>query len=237
MDKPYTQLPWDTNFFGIKTAIINLDESCNIDEVNQTIHLLKENKFRLAYWKTNPNNADIQDIAIRNNGVLVDQKVTYGMCIKNDTKIDEHILSYKGKVTDTVYTIALQTGEYSRFKKDKNIGAEHFTSLYKTWIENSVARINASEVFVYQTKNKIAGLITLATIQNDGSIGLIGVNQQHRQRGIGQKLIDSAHAYFYSQNIKYLTVVTQKENVPACMFYKKCGFSIIKIENVYHFWL
>jgi dTDP-4-amino-4,6-dideoxy-D-galactose acyltransferase len=230
-------LSWDSEFFGFKVASILLSGD-SIYYLSNALNELKLQGVKLAYWKTNPADTQAQLLAQKFGGLLVDAKTTYGMPVIKTSAINSNIESYKSsEVSDIMYSLALQTGEYSRFKVDKNIGNEHFTALYHKWIENSIARKNASEVFVYKLNNQIAGLITLSESDAGGSIGLIGVDKNVRGQGIGQKLVKASHQYFSSKNIDYMTVVTQKANIPACRFYEICGFKIIKVENVYHFWL
>lgn len=109
--------------------------------------------------------------------------------------------------------------------------------MYKQWIINSVNHKIAKEVFVYKINNKIAGMITLSEKNKRGDIGIIAVNKNYRKQKIASKLIDAAETYFFACNYSEIQVVTQRNNMPACTLYEKVGFTIDKIEYVYHVWL
>jgi dTDP-4-amino-4,6-dideoxy-D-galactose acyltransferase len=151
---------------------------------------------------------------------------------------DSNVISYPaGEILPVMYSLAVQTGEYSRYRIDRNIPEHLFTALYRKWIENSVARLNAEEVLVYTENKEVIGMVTLSEDERGGVIGLIGVDRQFRSKGTGQKLVQAACSYFMKKHTDYLSVITQKANIPACNFYRKCGFEVFLTENVYHFWL
>lgn len=234
----FSHLQWDTDFFGYPVANITADD-LNIHELENTISNLKSKGYKLTYARIDPNLKMINEAVVKCGGILYDEKTTYGKQISvSSCESFNNIESYHESIpTSELYAIAEQTGEYSRYKIDNHFTNEQFSKLYHIWIENSVARKNAEEVFVYKLDSLIVGLITLTRHDLDGVISLIGVDSSCRGNKIGKKLILQTEKYFASQHIHYLTVVTQKANTPACLFYENCGFEVIKVENVYHFWL
>lgn len=70
-----------------------------------------------------------------------------------------------------------------------------------------------------------------------GHIGLTGVDENYRGRGIGKKLITAAIEYFCKKSIKEIQVVTQGNNMAACKLYESCGFKVLDWIEFYHFWL
>lgn len=231
-------LQWDSDFFGFPTGTIR-----NVD----TPSVLKENLenfrlqgFRLVYLFSDPGNVGVNQEALKNNGVLADIKVSYGMVLNTyNTETEcENIFAYNNsEVDEKLYCLALQSGEYSRFRTDKNFPSGTFEKLYKFWMLRSVKRILADEVFCYQKEGIIKGMITVYQKSNTGVIGLVGVDISCRGEKIGSKLIANIKNYYFKKGISNLEVVTQKANKNACAFYEKSGFNIIRTENVYHFWL
>ena len=148
------------------------------------------------------------------------------------------IISYPiQEPTPELIELAIESGKYSRFRIDNGFSEGIYEKLYTQWITNSTLRLNADEVFVYQTGNKIKGMITLTEKQQIGNIGLIAVAPDSQGLGIGKKLVNRIIHYYHSKGIENLDVVTQNANKNACDFYKKIGFKILNIKNVYHFWL
>ncbi len=237
----YNYLEWDTNFFGFKVAKIN-HNILNFNDLTSILDFLKKDNCRLIYWSVNPDNLESNNAAINNNGILIDEKITYEISLKNlnlqnnvfHPNISEYIYSSPNQ---ELIDLAIQSGEYSRFKLDKKFLPNNFKNLYKIWIENSVSREIAELVLVYKINESISGMITLKSVNNTGLIGLMGVDKQFRGQKIGYELITAAKIYFFNKNYNYLYVVTQKKNLKSCKFYEYCGFKKIKSENFYHFWL
>lgn len=62
----------------------------------------------------------------------------------------------------------------------------------------------------------------------------IRVDPSSRGRGIGIALMDTAESFARGQGCRCLKVETQTINVPACRFYRKCGFTLQQVnENAY----
>ena len=108
--------------------------------------------------------------------------------------------------------------------------------MYREWINKSVSKTIADEVFLYENK-QILGIVTLKLKENIATIGLIAVAENQQGKGIGRKLVDACMDFCQKNNIKKIEVATQKANLQACNFYEKYGFSVKEITPIYHFWL
>ena len=233
----YEKLEWDSNFFGFDVALINTVESETSFE--KTLNEIRIKNYKLIYIKTEPDNKRNNLLIKKNKGILVDQKVTFttGINTINKELISKNVTEYQyNKLNKQLLNLAYQSGEYSRFRLDKNLPEETFHRMYKIWIERSVKKEMAENIFVYKVGDYIAGMITLSVSANIGIIGLIGVDSNFRSRKIGQKLIEKTREYFLLKDIKKINVVTQLANKIACDFYKKCDFKTSGIENIYHIW-
>jgi dTDP-4-amino-4,6-dideoxy-D-galactose acyltransferase len=233
-------LQWDSDLFGYNVANILASEP-TLKEFDTLIGEMKNQHIKLAYWSTS-NSFNLQDeISKKHNGLLVDLKTTYCKVLseKNDDfKIDEHATIFPGNKPDSsLYEIALQCGEYSRFRNDLNIPYTVFKKMYNIWIEKSASKELADDILIYNVNNEIAGLVTLYVKDSVGHIGLIGVHSNFRGKGIGSKLIIAAIEYFKKAGCKSIEVVTQGLNKAACALYEKNGFSIKSQFSLYHFWL
>jgi len=232
----FKHLDWDSDFFNFKIGKIELHAYSNhlIEQLEQ----LRQKKYTLIYIFLR------QEIKISNpilhnfNGILVDRKVTYKKKLKTLNEINEEGISkYESELLDNdLLDLAIQSGEFSRFKIDKQINLNKFKELYNIWMVNSIQKKIAKEIFVYK-EEKILGFITLGEKNNRADIGLIAVDKFGRGKGIGRKLMISAENWAIDQNYKEIQVVTQGENKKACQFYEKCNYTIDKTEFIFHFWL
>lgn len=173
------------------------------------------------------------------NAPLVDQKATFSKAISPNAEIDQAIATYlHDYANEKLIELSLQSGIYSRFKTDKNSKPENFIEMCTLWIQRSVKKEIADEVFIYKNGNEFLGMCTIKIeSSNSGKIGLIAIDEKSRGQNIGRKLIQAVENYCFKAGVNQLDVVTQKQNTIACKFYENNGFSITNTKNIYHLWL
>ena len=237
----YKHIKWDSNFFKFKVAKI-IPEDLKVQQLEKIIYLLKKDNYRLLYWQANPHNEENIQGAGKFNGVLSDIKTTFLLSLEDYTSensdypinIHEYDLP---QPNNQLINLALQSGEYSRFKTDKNFPSQSFEKLYTEWLVKSVKKELSDTILVYIINDFICGMITLYIKEKAGSIGLFGVDERYRERNIGKELINASKIYFKNKNCTSIEVVTQEKNIIACNFYINNGFTKFKTANFYHFWL
>jgi dTDP-4-amino-4,6-dideoxy-D-galactose acyltransferase len=234
-------LEWDSDFFGFNVARI---ESLDIDDrgLASVLRELKSRNYRMVYWSIPSEQQETAGMARAFGGFLADEKVTF---VKELAGRDL-VLPRSSYVTvpypdsepnAALINLALQSGEYSRFRLDPLFPDELFEKLYTCWITRSVRKEIAWMVLVVKDTTDILGLITLGTKDSRGDIGLVAVSEHARGKGIGRLLVADADSCFAEQGFTVSQVVTQRVNTGACKLYESCGYHIEKIENIFHFWL
>lgn len=238
--KPYQILDWDTRILGIPTAKI-LTTKLTTAELAKTLKLLKEDKIGLVFWASDSADVVSQQAAEEFDGFLADKKITYHQDLTNFQSEEFDISQVESYLeilpTAEMHQIALEIAAFSRFSTDPKISNEQMLKVYKTWLENSTKRNIAKEVLVIRDHEKVIGMTTLGEKNNRGDIGLIGVDPQHRGRNLGSTLVRASQIWSQQNGYRWTQVVTQRTNPGACKLYEKCGYTIDKIENFYHFWL
>lgn len=239
----FTILDFDSKIFGFKVAKILVTQLTE-RELNSILAMLRTKQVKLVYWITDQNKLQSEEVVCKSKGFLADMKVTYvtALELKNMQldrfSIPSEIIEYKSdRPCLSIQKIAMEAGNYSRFKVDPQFPEHLFIKLYKTWIRNSTNGKIARHVLIFKKRNRYAGLITLGEKNGRGDIGLLAVDPYFRGQKIGEKLVIAAQKYFLHDRYKFSQVVTQLGNRPACNLYEKCGYKLEKIENVYHFWL
>jgi dTDP-4-amino-4,6-dideoxy-D-galactose acyltransferase len=228
---------WDSDFFGF--AVADIIGTGDTEEITKVYSKLKRNKYKLAYWKVPHDDAILNASAEKLDIQLIDTRVTFIKDI-NDAPLNSFlsIQKYEGKINPKLISLALQSGEYSRFKIDQNFPAKTFEKLYTTWITKAVEEKYVKEIFVSKHGEKLTGFVTVDQIHAErAEIDQIAVDKMYRGKSIGKELIHAAESWSYKNNYKQLQVATQKRNVSACKFYLACRFVIEKEENIYHLWL
>jgi len=242
----FQYLDWDSDFFRIKTGRIDfsIDKDTRLDLIKKLL-ALKSKDYKLVYCfsdKALP--FDLHNISW--NGYLVDQKVLYQYSIdpidvKREFELNPKysIVPYSlASANNQLFDLSIQSGEYSRFNKDKKLPLGSFQNLYKEWINNAVNGSVSDKVFVaIDRMNKEKGLITLKLAADATEIGLLGVDQSARGQGIASALIKKAKGEAFLNGNIYLNVTTQLANIPACRLYEKASFTQQTVTYVYHFWI
>jgi len=228
-------LAWDSRFFGKKIGKIDVED--DYTGLVENIEKAFRQAYDLLYVFGNKNTDIPSEILTRFNGKLVDRKITYTAHIEDlRTKSTVEIKEFRSLDNSSLYDLAYLSGNHSRFRLDKGLGIENFKRLYREWIDKSVSHQIAKKVFVYEDSEQIKGMITLGVKENTATIGLIAVDESLQGKGVGMSLIDTCVQHCKAENIATLNVPTQLDNIQACKFYEKCGFTEKSVQNIYHFW-
>lgn len=235
----YKILDWDSNAFGYNVANI-LIKSNNCNNLIDLKKKLKKEHIKLAYWFVNPLDDLLNKKAIEFGFKLVDEKQTFQRIISPDESFfypNEVKEFHKKTISKNLFQIAIQSSIYSRFRLDESFENNEYLTLYNLWIENSVNKTIATDVFVFIEDKKELGLLTLKISDEIGTIGLFSVDEKSRGKSVGKKLMQTVFFKLFEQKIEKLNVVTQKANKIACNFYSSQGFNLIDTTNVYHLWI
>lgn len=220
---------WDSDFFGIMIgkALVKND-----DDIDTLISTGGSEPYNLIYIF-----ADKQ-IDLFPGCYFVDEKVVFSkrICQCKDC-IDAHIRLYVGDAPDdALFSLALQSGEHSRFRTDTHFPEGSYEKLYKKWIENCFTGEMGQYVIGYYDEDTITGFLTINIVGEEASIGLLAVDACQRHQGIGSKLLIFATDFLFREGVQFVSVATQATNEKACLLYEKNGFSIISSTKIYHWW-
>jgi dTDP-4-amino-4,6-dideoxy-D-galactose acyltransferase len=228
-------LTWDSNFFEKKIGRVFIgDDPC----LEKTLLEAQNTGYRLIYVFADKDTFFDNDILKRFNGHLADKKILYEKKIKEKKENLSVVSEYKdNKLIPELELLAYESGKYSRFKLDRNFQQDDYYRMYRIWIENSVKKQIADNVFVVKDNDAIKGMVTLKIDGEKGYIGLIAVSADAQGKGYGQALINACENELFSNGIFKFNIFTQSDNIQGCKFYEKCGFQIKEISNIYHFWI
>lgn len=231
----YKYLNWDSDFF--KKKIYQIDSFTEIPEPEWNA-VIEEQPDLIYCTIENPSLKTIEFIT-QKGGILYDRKVKYFKSEFSDRQIKDNKFHCESTatLTEDLESMAYQSGSFSRFNLDPRLSVK-FKALYKEWITASLSRKLADEVFLAKDlKGNSVGFITLSMKHKTGNIGLIAVNEHFRGQGVGKFLMQEADDFFRKNQAHEATVVTQLDNIPACRLYEKMGYTIIKNESIFHYYL
>ena len=230
-------LAWDSNYLGYGVARLEA-ENLAPDELSRLVAEARAAGLRLLYLVAAPADARSNASAREGGAWLADRKVTFAMPVApgEQAEVVGPVIQPTTTWTPQLESLALQSGEYSRFRLDTHFEPTVFTGLYQRWLRNSLSHEIAREVLVYDAENtgSAQGLLTLGLKNGRADIGLLAVDAAARGQRIGQQLVAAARQRTAAWGLAELQVVTQLDNEPACGFYRRCGFREWQVEHIYH---
>ena len=101
---------------------------------------------------------------------------------------------------------------------------------YSSYIDNP-----DQTVFFARFEEELAAELVLRKWWNNFAyIEDVAVKSLFKRRGIGRALIDRAIDWAKDRELPGLMLETQNDNVPACLFYERCGFTLAGFDrNLY----
>ena len=228
---------WDSGFFNKKIGKIEYEKSLEGDLI-RLLQTAKEDGYQLIYVFGDEETFVPDAVLNQFNGRLVDRKCLYSKTINTGDSFESNAIEYElTELTHDLESLALLSGTHSRFRLDKGFDNADFERLYAIWINRSLKKEIADKIFVVAESDIVMGMITLKINEDVGHIGLCAVSEAAQGKGYGGNLIKACVNELVSKKVYQLEVPTQMDNISACRFYEKCGFSIQSITNTYHFWL
>lgn len=231
----YKYLNWDSEFFEKK--IYQIDAFAEIPE-GEWEAVIKE-KPDLIYCIIETPSLKTIEFMQGHGAILYDNKIKYlkqGFT-ESASKNNQFHFESTSLLTEDLEAMVYQSGSFSRFNLDPRLSPK-FKDLYKEWIVGSLNKKLADEVLLAKdNKGQSVGFITLSIKEGIGNIGLIAVSEHFRGQGVGKLLIQKADNFFREKQASAATVVTQIDNIPACRLYEKMGYTIVKNESIFHYYL
>lgn len=238
-------LPWDSEFLGFPTYRLAAHDLPK-DALQALLNTIRAQGGKLVYVSANPADARTAAAAQALGLRLGDRKITYVMPATVPAEaLNVPALAVAPAPTPALERLALQSGEFSRFRLDPRFAPHVYEELYRRWLRNSFGQGMASTVLtaldptpnIAQATADPLGLLTLGVKGQRADIGLLAVDEAARGRRLGQQLVLAARHLTVWWGLPELQVVTQQDNAPACAFYERCGFRPDRVEHIYHAWL
>lgn len=220
------KLTWDSTFFGYKIGKVEIKNTLNI---KQLLEVIEKSSYDMVQLFSN------QKLGSGFNYNPIDVKLTFSKKVATTTTNNPYIKSVTKDLDGALVKLATEAGIYSRYKTDKNLQLK-FEEMYEIWMNKSLKRELAAEVFAFQDENRINGMVTINKKLKKAEIGLIAVDNKAQSKGIGTQLLQSVENWALKQNLENICVATQEENYNACLFYEKNNYEISDKTYIYHIW-
>lgn len=227
MNDSWQLSPFDTDIFGWKVAKINKIDTCDPQgNIRKILDEFSKKDIQYATYRLQASRFSVIHALERAGFILVDGLIALEYIIENREEVSEAVKNIREATIDDLDQLKKIAGiafSLNRFYNDKLIPRKKADEIYIRWIINSVNKIAADNVFVWEEKSEILGFITL---QKSGHIPLIAVSKHARGQGISKKLIEVAISECKKFSIAKIAIETQITNIPALRAYISSGFKV-----------
>lgn len=229
---PIKKLDWDSDFFGVNIAQLDLDEG---EEVNLNLIdvFSKKNDIGLIQACLDIANIDairlLEGIGFR----LADLRVELSASLIGFAYPQaEFLIADKGDLAKLKEIAALAFVKSRYFREA--VSRPKAASFFQLWVEKAVLGEFDDVCLKVEVDNMPAGFLTVRLIGEIARIGLLGIGANFQRTGLGTRLINSLFAYLKDKGIKEIKVATQGINIASQNFYIKNGFRVDSLKGWFY---
>lgn len=239
MSPPCSLLEWDTAFFAFPIARVT-SGTLSIEEAKTVFAWCETNNVRCLYFLADPHSAETAETVSMLGFKMADARIDL-MATAGTTPfpLEEGFEIRPSQASDVLALeeIARTAHTDSRFFFDQRFPRQRVKDMFAAWIARDCVGGADAAFSIVSDEEEIAGYITCSiTGPGKGRIGLTGLAERFRGRGLGVSLTALALKWFASAGIRDVYVATQMKNVAAQRLYQKVGFRTSDVMIWYHKW-
>lgn len=230
-------LEWDSAFFGRRIA--RLAGGADGPAFEAALDWCRRNEVECLYLLTDADDVATLRRAEHAGADLVDVRLelTVRPLERERAAPRREVRPAQAGDVAALRAVAATCHRATRFYADGRFDHARCDELYSTWIERSCAGW-AQAVFCAEVDGAAAGYVTCHLRDGArGEVGLFGVGELARGRGLGRALVERALAWFVEQGTGEVSVATQARSLDAQRLYQSVGFRASKAAIWHHLWL
>jgi dTDP-4-amino-4,6-dideoxy-D-galactose acyltransferase len=235
------KLEWDSSFFRLNIAYLSsICLTKNIE--NYVKSFIDSHDIDLVQFRCNCHDGLSVQIAEKNKYSFVDIRLTMERTTDNIISFEEERKGlYVRKAVESDIEALVECGHdiyyTSRYYYDKNFNIKKVNKFYSGWIKKAVLGLFDDFCYALYEDNTPIGFCSIKLNQgNSASIGVLGLNQDYTNLGLGRYMLNKVIEALYRDGVTYIDVVTQGRNYGAQRLYQRCGFVTRSTELWYHKW-
>lgn len=231
------ELTWDTEYFGVSSARVDLWSVLSTLEQDELLGLIKDYDFTTI---VNHNNTSENNywIGLKSKAFLADVNVQFEKTVitsKKEELKDDVTVSNNLVYNQVIVDIAKNSFNYSRFFNDPKLDFEKKKAIYSEWVTSSFNQEN--KYFVISKENaNIRGFILFSLSDGRCTIELISVEKRYQGQRIGKSMISALESFVIDKGIDIIKVGTQMNNYSALNFYISMQFKFVSCGSIHHLW-
>ena len=232
-------LTWDTDFLGFPVARLRA-AALDAGALAAVLAGCRAAGTRLLYLSADPADAVTAAAAQSLGLLLADHRLTFEKpLLAALPPVGPARLQIRAA---TAYSaplerLALQSGAYSRFRRDPRFAPDVFPRLYQQWLRAALAGAGGQRVWTAETGGEVLALLVSRAVPPVFTMELLAVDVAARGQGLGWQMLEAAQQQASMAFCRSLRLVTQADNLPADRLYRRFGFAVVGEEHLYHCWL
>ncbi|ORM62386.1 dTDP-4-amino-4,6-dideoxy-D-galactose acyltransferase [Pantoea rodasii] len=208
-------LTWESDFFGVNSARVELDGDHSLAEALQQPDTLWQAKVPAE-------RTDVIDALSQHGFQLVEGEADLVINIKRTERQLGVRIAREAQIP-ALREAASQAFRQSRFRAPW-FNADDSGRFYAQWIENAVRGTFDHQCLVASDESgSLQGFVSMREINGDARIGLLAVLPDAQGKGIGQRLLLAAADWGRVRHLERLYVATQLSNLTAMRLYLRSG--------------
>lgn len=227
-------LQWDTDYFGVSSARVNLSGIIDEQGQEEIIKFCKDYEFVTIsnYDNIKENN---HWIGSKTKAVLADMNIQFrkDLIDNPDYQDDKTYVVNCLSSNEQIIDIARESFNYSRFFNDPKLPEVQGKRIYLHWTEYAFNK-EGKYFVISEREDNIAGYILFSFNGDSSVIELIAVEEKYQGLGVGRSLLNTMESFVIEQGIKKIKVGTQLNNISAVQFYYAMGFRYVSCVSIYH---
>jgi len=233
------RLGWDTEFFGIAIARVQLPY---IEAADWPLLLdwCRHQGIRCLYHEIASDDLPARRLAEDHGCHLADVRITLEHPAPGQItapRISEAVVMRIPRADDrpALEAIARAIAVVSRFHLDPGFPRGAAAEMYARWVRGAYER-DPSALLVAELAGDVVGFLACKRGERWGQIDLVGVRETAQGHGVGRALVADALRWTADQGLSAMRVVTQARNIPAQRLYQGLGFRTVAVTLLYHRW-
>lgn len=234
--EPGERLAWDSAHFGLAIGRALGDDPAEV------IAWMRREAIACAYRLVPVERPEVASSFARAGFRLVDLRVTFDADPRASREPEPlaGVTLRPGSSRDAAALEPIAAASYrdARFYRDGRFDEARCDALYGLWLTKSLSGERADHVVVAELDGAPVGFVTCAMPAPDrGSIGLVGVGEPARGRGLGRAMVRCGLGWLADRGAERVTVVTQGRNLGAQRLYQRVGFRTAELGLWLHGWM
>lgn len=230
----FSELKWDTDYFGITSAKAILHSPLTLNEWNNLKTRFKDYQF-ISIINQNSEPVNAQMIGNDTSAFLADVNIQFEKRVFGINEIPKNVTIHQS-LERNEQILEIADFQFSKFTDDSELAKRGGYNVYHRWLLNS---FNKQEKFYVLSNNEngnLNGFLLHSYSDNVCVIELIAVSQKVTKSGIGTSMFRALEHEAQQQKVKKIKVGTQLRNLGAINYYHKVGCRQVGCHQVYHIW-